>query len=120
MSGTPWRVFIARLAGVAVFDPNGDQVGRVRDVVVTVRGERTPPRVGTSAGITRAASVKSNASRRRSKVASVEPSSTTITSSRGYRSPSNARVDSTIPAASLRAGTTTVTGGVNGLEKMSS
>ena len=45
MSGTPWRVFIARLAGVAVFDPNGDQVGRVRDVVVAVRGERQPPRV---------------------------------------------------------------------------
>jgi flagellar motility protein MotE (MotC chaperone)/sporulation protein YlmC with PRC-barrel domain len=45
VSGTPWRVFIARLAGVAVFDPNGDQVGRVRDVVVAVRGERQPPRV---------------------------------------------------------------------------
>ncbi|HEY5033474.1 MAG TPA: magnesium transporter, partial [Actinomycetes bacterium] len=45
MSGTPWRVFIARLAGVAVFDPNGDQVGRVRDVVVAVRGGRQPPRV---------------------------------------------------------------------------
>jgi Mg/Co/Ni transporter MgtE len=45
VSGTPWRVFIARLAGVAVFDPNGDQVGRVRDVVVAVRGGRQPPRV---------------------------------------------------------------------------
>jgi Mg/Co/Ni transporter MgtE len=45
VSGTPWRVFIARLAGVAVFDPNGDQVGRVRDVVVAVRGGRQAPRV---------------------------------------------------------------------------
>jgi Mg/Co/Ni transporter MgtE len=45
VSGTPWRVFIARLAGVAVFDPNGDQVGRVRDVVASVRGGRQPPRV---------------------------------------------------------------------------
>ena len=36
---------MARLAGVAVFDPNGDQVGRVRDVVVAVRGGRQPPRV---------------------------------------------------------------------------
>jgi Mg/Co/Ni transporter MgtE len=45
VSGTPWRVFIARLAGVAVFDPNGDQVGRVRDLVVAVRGGRQAPRV---------------------------------------------------------------------------
>jgi Mg/Co/Ni transporter MgtE len=39
------RVFIARLAGTAVFDPIGDQVGRVRDVVVTMRIGREPPRV---------------------------------------------------------------------------
>ncbi|BDZ57117.1 Mg/Co/Ni transporter MgtE [Barrientosiimonas humi] len=29
------RVFVSRLAGLPVFDPVGDQVGRVRDVVVT-------------------------------------------------------------------------------------
>ena len=34
---TPTRVYIARLAGVAVFDPNGDQVGRVRDAVARLR-----------------------------------------------------------------------------------
>jgi Mg/Co/Ni transporter MgtE len=45
VSGAPTRVFIARLAGIAVFDPNGDQVGRVRDVVVTLRIGREPPRV---------------------------------------------------------------------------
>ena len=28
------RVFVARLTGLSVFDPLGDQVGRVRDVVV--------------------------------------------------------------------------------------
>jgi flagellar motility protein MotE (MotC chaperone)/sporulation protein YlmC with PRC-barrel domain len=39
------RVFIARLAGMLVFDPNGDQVGKVRDVVVAIRGEGRPPRV---------------------------------------------------------------------------
>jgi CBS domain-containing protein len=39
------RVFIARLAGVAVFDPLGDQVGRLRDVVAMVRPGRQPPRV---------------------------------------------------------------------------
>jgi CBS domain-containing protein/sporulation protein YlmC with PRC-barrel domain len=31
------RVFIARLAGLGVIDPNGDQVGRVRDVVIRQR-----------------------------------------------------------------------------------
>jgi CBS domain-containing protein len=41
----PTRVFIARLAGSGVFDPNGDQVGRVRDVVVILRVGRQPPRV---------------------------------------------------------------------------
>jgi|SRR5450759_134270 CBS domain-containing protein len=45
MAGAPNRVFIARLAGVAVLDPNGDRVGRVRDVVVTLRMARQPPRV---------------------------------------------------------------------------
>ncbi|MCP2336508.1 magnesium transporter MgtE N-terminal domain-containing protein [Actinomadura rupiterrae] len=45
MSGVPSRVFIARLAGIAVFDPAGDQVGRVRDVVVALRPDDRPPRV---------------------------------------------------------------------------
>lgn len=44
MSGAPTRVFIARLAGVAVFDPAGDQVGRIRDVVVALRLAPRPPR----------------------------------------------------------------------------
>jgi flagellar motility protein MotE (MotC chaperone)/sporulation protein YlmC with PRC-barrel domain len=38
-------VFIARLTGVAVFDPSGDQVGKIRDVVVTLRTTPRPPRV---------------------------------------------------------------------------
>ncbi|WP_083983316.1 magnesium transporter MgtE N-terminal domain-containing protein [Actinomadura hibisca] len=45
MTGTPNRVFTARLAGIAVFDPAGDQVGRVRDVVVALRLGARPPRV---------------------------------------------------------------------------
>jgi len=45
MSGPPTRVFVARLAGVVVFDPNGDQVGRVRDVVVMLRLGNQQPRV---------------------------------------------------------------------------
>jgi len=45
MSGAPTRVFIARLAGIAVFDPRGDQVGKVRDVVVALRHGSNAPRV---------------------------------------------------------------------------
>ncbi|SDS77198.1 magnesium transporter MgtE N-terminal domain-containing protein [Paraoerskovia marina] len=40
------RVYVARLAGVAVFDPLGDQVGKVRDVVVLVRPKGPPRAVG--------------------------------------------------------------------------
>ncbi|MDN5795085.1 MAG: CBS domain-containing protein [Intrasporangium sp.] len=39
------RVFVARLTGLAVFDPLGDQVGRVRDVVVMFTQARPEPRV---------------------------------------------------------------------------
>ena len=39
------RVFVARLTGLAVFDPLGDQVGRVRDVVVMFSASRPEPRV---------------------------------------------------------------------------
>ena len=45
MSTTPTRVFLARLVGLPIFDPQGDQVGKVRDVVVTLRTERSQPRV---------------------------------------------------------------------------
>ncbi|CAL9552327.1 hypothetical protein HMPREF1486_02726 [Streptomyces sp. HPH0547] len=43
-AGAP-RVFVSHLAGVAVFDPNGDQVGRVRDVVALLGGQRRLPSV---------------------------------------------------------------------------
>jgi Mg/Co/Ni transporter MgtE len=36
---------VARLAGTPLFDPLGDQVGRVRDVVVTLRSGTEEPRV---------------------------------------------------------------------------
>jgi Mg/Co/Ni transporter MgtE len=45
VSTTPSRVFLARLVGLPIFDPQGDQVGKVRDVVVTLRTERSQPRV---------------------------------------------------------------------------
>lgn len=45
MAGGAPRIFVSHLAGVAVFDPNGDQVGRVRDLVVVLRVGRKPPRV---------------------------------------------------------------------------
>ncbi|MFE9041813.1 magnesium transporter MgtE N-terminal domain-containing protein [Streptomyces sp. NPDC012421] len=43
-AGAP-RIFVSHLAGVAVFDPVGDQVGRVSDVVAMLRVGRRPPRL---------------------------------------------------------------------------
>ncbi|KUO04395.1 magnesium transporter MgtE N-terminal domain-containing protein [Streptomyces sp. NPDC008086] len=43
-AGAP-RIFVSHLADVAAFDPNGDQVGRVRDLVVMLRVGRRPPRL---------------------------------------------------------------------------
>ncbi|GAA3749024.1 CBS domain-containing protein [Leifsonia bigeumensis] len=40
------KVFVARLAGCAVFDPAGDRVGRVRDVLVVYRRKDSPRVVG--------------------------------------------------------------------------
>jgi Mg/Co/Ni transporter MgtE len=42
---TPTRAFVGRLTELSVFDPLGDQVGRVRDVVVTFSLTRARPRV---------------------------------------------------------------------------
>lgn len=39
------RAFVGRLAGTPIFDPNGDQLGRIRDVIVVLRRDRTAPRV---------------------------------------------------------------------------
>jgi CBS domain-containing protein len=38
-------VYIARLAGLPVFDPNGDQVGRIRDAVARLRTTNRPPQI---------------------------------------------------------------------------
>ncbi len=40
------RVFAARLVGCSVFDPNGDKVGKVRDVLVVYRTRAVPRVVG--------------------------------------------------------------------------
>ncbi|MEU3754442.1 CBS domain-containing protein [Streptomyces olivoreticuli] len=45
MAGGVHRVFVSHLSGVAVFDPNGDQVGRVQDLVAMLRVGGRPPRV---------------------------------------------------------------------------
>jgi Mg/Co/Ni transporter MgtE len=42
---TAGRIFLARLAGIDVFDPGGDQLGRVRDAVTMLRADRQPPRI---------------------------------------------------------------------------
>jgi CBS domain-containing protein len=39
------RVYLARLVGLGVFDPNGDRVGRVRDAVVRLRTTNRPPQI---------------------------------------------------------------------------
>lgn len=44
-TGAASRVFLARLAGIRVFDPNGDQVGKVRDAIVVLRIGTHPPRL---------------------------------------------------------------------------
>jgi CBS domain-containing protein len=39
------RVFVARMVGLAVFGPDGERIGKVRDVVATLRVDSDPPRV---------------------------------------------------------------------------
>ncbi|MFD5747078.1 magnesium transporter MgtE N-terminal domain-containing protein [Streptomyces sp. NPDC127033] len=43
-AGAP-RIFVSHLVGVPVFDPTGDQVGRVRDLVAMLRVGGRPPRL---------------------------------------------------------------------------
>jgi flagellar motility protein MotE (MotC chaperone) len=45
VSTAPPRVYAARLVGLPIFDPQGDQVGKVRDLVVAVRSQESQPRV---------------------------------------------------------------------------
>ena len=45
VSTAPTRVYAARLVGLPIFDPQGDQVGKVRDLVVALRSEKNQPRV---------------------------------------------------------------------------
>lgn len=45
MAGGAPRIFVSHLAGVPVFDPHGDQVGRVRDLVAMLRVGSRPPRL---------------------------------------------------------------------------
>jgi flagellar motility protein MotE (MotC chaperone) len=43
---TSARIYVARITGLSVFDPNGDLVGRVRDAVARVRRAGPPQVVG--------------------------------------------------------------------------
>ena len=45
VSTAPSRVFAARLVGLPIFDPQGDQVAKVRDLVVSLRADVRQPRV---------------------------------------------------------------------------
>ncbi|NYE95058.1 CBS domain-containing protein/sporulation protein YlmC with PRC-barrel domain [Psychromicrobium silvestre] len=52
MSTNPTRVFVARLIGLDVFDPFGDRLGRLRDVVVHSRRNNAPHAVGIVVEVT--------------------------------------------------------------------
>ena len=39
------RIFVARLVGLAVFGPDGERIGKVRDLVAALRVDASPPRV---------------------------------------------------------------------------
>lgn len=39
------RIFVARLVGLPVFGPDGERIGKVRDLVATLRVDASPPRV---------------------------------------------------------------------------
>ena len=45
MTTSSSRIFLSRIVGQEVFDPAGDQVGKLRDVVVAMRRSRQRPRV---------------------------------------------------------------------------
>mgnify|MGYP003298726341 CR=1 FL=1 len=46
VSRRPRTDYVARLVGLPIFDPQGDQVGKVRDVVVALRSEVSQPNSG--------------------------------------------------------------------------
>ena len=39
------RIFLAKLAGTPVFDPNADRVGKIRDAVASIRQDNLAPRI---------------------------------------------------------------------------
>lgn len=45
MSTTPSRIFLSRIVGQSVYDPAGDKVGKLRDVVLAARATSQGPRV---------------------------------------------------------------------------
>ncbi|HHW83857.1 MAG TPA: CBS domain-containing protein [Actinomycetales bacterium] len=51
-TSAPSRVFIARLVGTSVFDPLGDEVGKVHDVVTIIRPTGAPRVVGLVVEVT--------------------------------------------------------------------
>ena len=55
------RVFAARLVGCSVFDPNGDRVGKVRDVLAIHFGR--PVRIAVEVGAVRGTTVAAVRSR---------------------------------------------------------
>ncbi|MCU0262862.1 MAG: CBS domain-containing protein [Candidatus Nanopelagicales bacterium] len=44
-AGSSARVYVSHLSGIGVFDPAGDALGKVRDLVVVLRHDHVPPRI---------------------------------------------------------------------------
>ena len=45
MSTAPSRIFVSRIVGQSVYDPVGDKVGKLRDVVLAARASSQGPRM---------------------------------------------------------------------------
>ncbi|MFC9996753.1 magnesium transporter MgtE N-terminal domain-containing protein [Nocardia sp. NPDC127526] len=70
------RVFAARLAGLVVLGPDGESIGRIRDLVISVRYDRQQPRV---LGILVELPTRKRIFVPMLRVTSVEPGSVTLT-----------------------------------------
>ena len=107
------RVFAARLAGLPVFGPDGESLGRVRDVVAGLRPDRQPPR---ALGI-----VIEVMSRRRIfvpmlRVTSIEPNAVNLATGRVNLRRFSQRPNEVLVVGQLLDARVTLTGHIAGLD----